>query len=129
MSGQLKLTVPPIGQLLLAAVLIAAIAALTTFQSQYAGVVTAGLVMAAVIAGIVAFAGVYQNYPGVPIPWATVLTFVVTAIATVALWAAHQSGTWTMMTVIAGIILGLTTLEQEVSSWKPSAPVPSAPVV
>jgi hypothetical protein len=128
MSGPYKLTIPPIGQLLLAAVLIAAIGALTTFQSQYAGVVTAGLVMAALIAGVVAFFGIYLGQPGTPIPWASVLTLVVTAIATVLLWAAKQP-TWDEYTVIAGVILFLTTLEQEVNSWAPPAPVPSAPVV
>jgi peptidoglycan/LPS O-acetylase OafA/YrhL len=121
MSSLPKLTIPPIGQLLLAAVLIAAVAFLTTFQSQYAGAVTAALVMAAFIAGVVAFVAAYQGQPGTPVPWNSLAVAIVTAIATVALWAAHQSGPWTTMTVIAGVILFLTMLEQEVAGWTPTA--------
>jgi ABC-type uncharacterized transport system permease subunit len=115
-----RLTIPPIGQLLLAAVLIAAVAALTTFQSQYAGVITDSLVSACAIAGVVAFAAAYQGQPGTPIPWNTLAVAVVTAVLTVALWAAHQA-TWSTDTEISGCILLLTTLEQEVTNPPASA--------
>lgn len=114
-----KLTVPPVGQLLLAAILIAAVAFLTTLQASYTGAITVGLISASTIAGLVAFFGIWRGQPGTQIPWSSLLTLVVTALGTTLLWAAHQSS-WGILALISGLIVFLTTLENEIVPAPPS---------
>jgi len=118
-----KLTVPPIGQLLLVAILLTFIAALSTFESSYTTAITAALVISAVIAGLVEFTSVWTGNPGTPIPWKTLAIYLVTAVVYICLWAIHQT-VWDTYTAIGGALLALTYLEQEVAQGT-SNPTPT----
>lgn len=115
-----------LGRFLVLAIVAAALA-LVTFLSGYT-VYTPYIVVGAVMATVMAFATQYAstgNIPGTPIPYTSLIVWgIVALIAFLGYLLNHPD--WDTPTIVAGIIIFLTTLLHEIQSGQnPPAPTPA----
>ena len=118
-----------IGLYLLIAVVLAATAFLSSFEAAFLGTFSALLFVSALIAAAAEFVNVYAasgNTPGPPVPVKTIATFAFSALIYAGSWLAGQHDI-TTYTGIAGALLFLGYLEQELTGQALPTPIPNPP--
>ena len=118
-----------VGLYLLVAVVLAATAFLQAFQSSFVGTFSVLLFIGAGIAAVTEFVNVYGasgNTPGPGVPVKTIASFVLTALLYAGTWFIGQH-TVSTYTAIAGSLLFLGYLDQELTGAASPTPVPAPP--